>query len=83
MQLCFYWVLSAVDIFVSYLWFIRASYKILERQLLGCTLQAYKVYTCPASRLKKEFISDRDMNGLMDEESYMSEEGPGVAPHRV
>ena len=23
------------------------------------------------------------MNGLMDEESYMSEEGPGVAPHRV
>ena len=35
--------------------------------LLGCTLQAYKPCTCPASRLKKEpGVSNRDISGLTD-----------------
>lgn len=37
-------------------------------QLLGCTPQACKAYTCPDSRPKKQpRVSDRAINGLMDE----------------
>jgi len=42
--------------------------------LLGCTLQAYKPWIFPASSQKKEpGVSNRDLSGLMEGESYMSE----------
>ena len=42
--------------------------------VLGCTLQACKPGTCPASRPKTELsVGNRHMNGLIDEGSYMSE----------
>lgn len=42
--------------------------------MLGCTLHAHKAYTCPPSRLKREpGVSNRDIKGLMDEESDVSE----------
>ena len=42
--------------------------------LLGCTLQAYKPWIFPASSLKKEpGVSNRDLSGLMEGGSYMSE----------
>ena len=42
--------------------------------LFGCTQQAYKAYICPALRLKKEpGVSNRDISGLMNGGSYMSE----------
>ena len=41
---------------------------------MGCPPQAYKPCACPASRLKKEpRVSNRDINGLMDEGTYTSE----------
>ena len=44
-------------------------------QLLGCTQQAYKVSTCPASRPKKgPRVSNRDIKGLMDWGAYTSKE---------
>ena len=44
------------------------------RQVLGCTPQAYKPCTCPASRLKKKpRVSNRDINSLMDWGAYTSE----------
>ena len=40
---------------------------------MGCTPQTYKPCACPASGLRKEAkVSNRDINGLMDEGSYMS-----------
>ena len=42
-------------------------------QLMGCTPQAYKACTSPASRPKKEpGVSDRDINGLTDGGAYLS-----------
>ena len=42
--------------------------------LLGCTPQACKPYTCPASRLKKEAgVGERDFSGLMHGEAHTSE----------
>ena len=42
--------------------------------LLVFTPQADKPCTCPASKLKKEpRVSNRDLHGLMDGGSYMSE----------
>ena len=39
-----------------------------------CTLQAYKPWIFPASSLKKEpGVSNRDLSGLMEGGSYMSE----------
>lgn len=44
------------------------------RSVLGCTAQAYKASTFPASRLKKEpKVSKRDISGLMDKGAYASE----------
>ena len=41
-----------------------------QYKVLGCTLQAYKPYSGPALRLKKEpRDSNRDINGLLDRES--------------
>ena len=40
----------------------------------GCPPQAYKTCACPAARLKKEpGVSNRDISGLLDGRSYMSE----------
>ena len=42
--------------------------------LLGCAPQAYKAYTCPAIRLKKQpSVSNRHVSGLEDKGAYMSE----------
>ena len=47
--------------------------------LLGCTPQAGKFCSCPASRPKKEpGGSDRDISGLSDRGSYTK--GPGTTP---
>jgi len=41
---------------------------------LGCTPQGYKAYTCPVLEPKTEpGVSNRDIDGLMDEGAYMSE----------
>ena len=45
--------------------------------LLDCTLKAFRPCTCPASRLQEDpEISGRDIKGLMDGGSYMSEAMP-------
>ena len=45
-------------------------------QLLGFTLQGRQTCACPASRLKKEpGVGNRDINGLMNGGTYMSEAG--------
>lgn len=50
------------------------SVRLQSLQVLGCTPQAFKPSTCPASRLKKELrVSDRDINGVMDGGAYTSE----------
>ena len=63
---------------------ITSIFKLLNglyQQVLGCTLQAYKACTCPASTPKKKSgVSNRDINGLMDEGSYMSEVRPWRTP---
>ena len=42
--------------------------------MLGCTPQAYKACTCPASNQKKEpGVNNRDISGLMDGGSYTCE----------
>ena len=42
--------------------------------VLDFTPQAFKSCPCPASRVKKEpRISNRDISGLMDGETYISE----------
>ena len=42
--------------------------------LLGCAPQAYKAYTCPALRLKKQpSVSNRHVSGLEDKGAYVSE----------
>ena len=44
------------------------------RGLLGCTPQAYEACACPASRLNKQpWVSNRDINGLMNGGAYTSE----------
>lgn len=55
--------------------FTTASYKILEKGQLGCTVyKACKAYTCPVLRLKKElWVSDRDINCFIDGGSCKSE----------
>ena len=59
---------------VPYLLFPTASFKILEKGQLGCTVyKAYKACTCPALRLKKELqVSNRDINCFMSGGSYKS-----------
>lgn len=59
---------------VPYLLFPTASFKILEKGQLGCTVyKAYKACTCPALRLKKELqVSNRDINCFMGGGSYKS-----------
>ena len=41
--------------------------------MLGYTPQAYKICSCPALKLKKEPRDNRDISGLMERGSYVSE----------
>ena len=56
------------QVLISYLFYIQ--------QCCWLYPQANKVYSCPASRLKKiPGVSNRDISGLMDRGAYMSEAG--------
>ena len=54
------------------------------RVSLGCSSQAYKVCTCPASRLKKDpRVSNRNASGLRMRELTCLKQGPEAVPYGV
>lgn len=58
----------------SYFGLILQQWEKTWEWMLGCTLHAHKAYICPPSRLERQpGVSNRDIKGLMDEESDMSE----------